>query len=402
MKKLLCAALCLLLVLSLALPVMAAGAKIIFTSSSSFAVGGTVTVDKSETLEHVYNNGKSEEYNAYLEGNVQYYWMRNDSYYADGPSLTIKESDKGCTFYCMAALYEDEEHTSQVSTIYSDSFTVPNSGGSSKIPEIKTKSLPNGVVGESYYYKLECSDPDATFSLLRSSLPDGLALTQHGEIEGVPQKAGMWYVVITATPEAGAEYAATAEYEFVIEEEAGEYTLEIMRLPNKLTYISGETLDLKGLWVRIWAPDGFIDSYDGKYLEYSKEPLVTVGEQKIKLTYEGAFEIFIVTVVAAPETETEPEETAPDETSAPTEGSKFPVASPEEEEETKPAKKPNKDSGSKQETKPDKTPDKEQEPAPDAQESGGIEATTVIIIVLSVLCAAAIAAVVVLLIKRKK
>ena len=116
MRRLLSWILCLALVLSLSVPVMAAGPEIVFTSDSSFQAGGTVTVDKNRTLESVYNYGSSDAYNAYLEGDVQYYWMRNDSYYADGPSLTIREEDRCCTFYCLAALYADEDHIQQIGT----------------------------------------------------------------------------------------------------------------------------------------------------------------------------------------------------------------------------------------------------------------------------------------------
>ena len=108
------------------------------------------------------------------------------------------------------------------------------------------------------------------------------------------------------TPESGAEYANTAEFEITISEPGPEYTIEIQQLPNKLTYTSGEKLDLTGLRVRIWTPDGYIDSRDGERLTYTDRALVTVGEQKIKLAYEDAFEIFIVTVVAAPEEPTTP------------------------------------------------------------------------------------------------
>ena len=126
MKRVMSIALCLVLVLSLAVPVLAAEPKIIFTSDSSFQACGTVTVDRYKTLERVYNNGKSEEFNAFYEGYVQYYWMCNDSYYADGPSITITENDKGCQFYCIAALYSNMDHTEQVGTLYSDTFSVPH------------------------------------------------------------------------------------------------------------------------------------------------------------------------------------------------------------------------------------------------------------------------------------
>ncbi len=74
--------------------------------------------------------------------------------------------------------------------------------------------------------------------------------------------------------------------------------LELMREPKKVVYEAGEKLDMKGLWVRIYTPDGYIDSYDGKNLEYSKKELVTLGEQKIKVSYNGGFTVFIVTVKA--------------------------------------------------------------------------------------------------------
>lgn len=44
----------------------------------------------------------------------------------------------------------------------------------------------------------------------------GLTLTQHGEIEGTPTKAGFWHVVIMVTPEAGEDYANTKEFEITI------------------------------------------------------------------------------------------------------------------------------------------------------------------------------------------
>ena len=61
---------------------------------------------------------------------------------------------------------------------------------------------------------------------------------------------------------------------------------------------------------------------DGKDLIYSQKELVTVGEQKIKISYKDAFEFFIVTVVAAPTTEpTNPT----DGTEATTDGSENPT-----------------------------------------------------------------------------
>ena len=304
MKKCLSLMLCLIMLASLIVPARAAeGPRIIFTEESYYAPGFTVEVDKGETLLSCYNYGTSDIYNAYLEGRVQYYWMRNDSYYADGPSITIREEDRGCSFYCLAAIYGDEDHIQQIGALYSDSFFVPNDLVEPEIPEITTEYLPHAVVGQEYYFKLECTDPDVHYSLFRSSLPDGMYLTQHGEIEGTPTEAGMWYVVIMATPEAGEDYATTAEFEFYVDEEGTGYSMEIMRLPSKLTYYLGETFDMTGAWVRIWTPDGYLDSFDGEYLDYFQGPLENLGERRIKLRYMDAMEIIYIDVVENPNAE---------------------------------------------------------------------------------------------------
>lgn len=315
MKRIVCMIVCALLMAALVVPAAAANMTVVFTSDSKFEAGGTVKVDVMATQQSVMNDPSvtADYYNAALEGDIQFYWFRNDSWHSEGTVIHLTEEDKGCEFFCRAIFYSDADHTQQFGALDSATFTVPNTGNPALYPEITTKSLANGTVGESYYQKLECTEADVTYSLFRSSLPDGLYLTQHGEIEGVPTKAGTWYVVIMVTPETGAEYANTAEFEITISEAGPEYTIEIQQLPNKLTYTSGEKLDLTGLRVRIWTPDGYIDSRDGARLTYTDRALVTVGEQKIKLAYEDAFEIFIVTVVAAPEEPTTPatEPTAP-------------------------------------------------------------------------------------------
>ena len=325
MKKTITFILSLVFLCSLAVPAMAAGETVVYTSDSSFVAGGTVKVNEQKTKQNIMDLGRNAaEYNAALEGNMQYYWFRNDSYYKDGPSITLTKNDKDCQFYCKVYLFSDADRTQQCGTYDGAKFTVPNTGNPALIPEIRDAAIPDGKVGQSYYVKLDCSDPDAVFSLFRSSLPDGLYLTQHGEIEGTPTKAGFWYVVIMATPEAGEDYACTREFEITIAEEGSDYTLEIVQLPNKIVYTAGEKLDMTGLKVRIYTPDGFIDSKDGKDLTYSQKELVTVGEQKIKISYQDAFAFFIVTVVAAPTTEpTEPDTTTkptePDTTTTPTE-----------------------------------------------------------------------------------
>ncbi len=228
MKKLLSSILCLVMLMAMVIPVAADDMQVYFTSDSSFVVGGTVTVDRNKTFDSVADNGLSQDYNAFLEGNVVYEWFKNGAYFHTGQSLTITTAEQGYTITCRAFLYE--------------------------------------------------TDPDDWFNCLDAE-PFQVAYQEEPEEE--------------------------------------EYFLEIMREPNKYQYVSGEKLDLTGLWVRIYTPDGFIDSYDGDRLTYTKNALVTVGDQKIKLSYEDAFAIFLVTVLPAPETE--PEETdeiteAPEET----------------------------------------------------------------------------------------
>lgn len=296
MKKVFSLLLCLLMLLSLTIPTLAADDVLTFTTDSKFELGGTAKVDGMKTRQAIMDLGKdAAEYNAALEGNVEFVWYRDGLSWGYGESYTFKDYGE---YFCRVFLYEDAEQTQQCGYYTSQTFTI-----APKIPEITTQSLPNGKVGEEYYCKLECTDADVVFGLYQSSLPDGMYITQHGEIEGTPTKAGFYHINVIATPEAGEEYAAMASFEFTIEEAGPTYTLEIMQTPNKLTYTAGEKLDMTGLRVRIWTPDGYIDSKDGEHLTYSKKALVTLGEQKIKLAYEDAFEIFIVTVVAAPETE---------------------------------------------------------------------------------------------------
>ncbi len=297
MKKLISALLLAALMAMLVIPAIAADEVVAYTGNSNFDVGGTVKVDEMKTEQAIMDLGKNAaEYNAALEGNIQYYWFKDGSYYKDGPTITLVEADRGCELFCRAYLFEDADRTQQCGVYDSAKFTVPKKNV--QIPEIRDAALPDGKVGDSYYVKLDCSDPDVVFSLFRSSLPDGLYLTQHGEIEGTPTKAGFWHVVIMVTPEAGEDYANTKEFDVTIEEGADEYTLEIMEYPTKTTYKLGEKLDMTGLWVRIYTPDGFIDSRNGEKLTYFQDELLNLGERKIKISYGEAFTFFYVNVEA--------------------------------------------------------------------------------------------------------
>lgn len=127
MKKLTVLVLCLLFMNALTLSAMAAEEAVAFSSDSSFVAGGTVKVDDMKTRHNIMDLGAdAAQYNAALEGNLQYYWFRDDQYCADGPSITLTEADKGCQFYCRVYLFEDADRTLQCGMYDSARFTVPN------------------------------------------------------------------------------------------------------------------------------------------------------------------------------------------------------------------------------------------------------------------------------------
>ena len=86
-------------------------------------------------------------------------------------------------------------------------------------------------------------------------------------------------------------------------------------LDVRWNYYQGEKLDMTGLKVRIYGPDGYLDSKDGKYLSYYEGTLDNLGERKINLKYEDAKTPIYVTVIEVPK----PSETTPPTTEAPTE-----------------------------------------------------------------------------------
>ena len=370
------------LIFSLAICVHADGqTDVFFTSDSSFVVGGTATVDLTKTAQSVMSDGAitSDMYNAALEKNMYVSWVCSNGPNRSGTSVTWTNADLGKEYVCRVSFYADKELTESVGFIDGQPFVV-SAAASSKSPTITTTSIPDGVVGEYYYVKLACDDPDATFSLFRSSLPDGMYLTQHGEIEGTPTKAGQCHINVVVKNEAGIE--DSFGFDFIIEEKAS-YSMEVTKAPNKVTYKVGEKLDMKGLKVRIYMPDGFKDLTDGDGLTYYTGELKTVGEQKIKLSYEDAFEYIIVTVVAADEEETEVTEptgtTAPEETTESDQKDQEEETQDEEEESSKTGKKRK------------------------ARGENGEEADmTWLIIALGCAVAAAVAITVVVIIKKKK
>ena len=174
-------------------------------------------------------------------------------------------------------------------------------------PTIKSASVPDAKAGQDYYFKLDCSDPDAVFSIwydpgkANDFDSTGLSLTQHGELEGTPRTAGVFYFTVMASNDGGEGYQ---RLKLTVAEGT---TIELVNAPDKVEYFAGEKLDMTGLKVLIHENGKTVESLNGDKLTYSDKALVTLGEQKIKLTYKDALEFFIVTVKEAPtEPTTEP------------------------------------------------------------------------------------------------
>lgn len=207
MRKIFTAAICLLLLFTLVMPASAGGVAVTFTADSLPEVGGTLTVDKNALMD----NGSitADMYNALLEGNVIYSWYKNGKLTQEGSGkdalrykLTL--SDQGCTFYVKVSFYEDDSFQESKKCAEAVSGEIAITG---PIPEMMTQSLTPATVGTEYYIRLECSDPDAVFSeIMGSQLSEfGLTLTQHGEIEGTPTKAGNCHINILLVSEGGGE-----------------------------------------------------------------------------------------------------------------------------------------------------------------------------------------------------
>lgn len=325
MKKLISILLMLVLLVSLAIPVQAISAKAVYTSGSSFKVGGTASIDTVTTRQNVMSDSSvtSDLYNAALEGNMSYHWVSsNGGAQKDGPTVTWTQADAGKEFYCQVAFYSDKDCTQYLDHIISEPVIIeagaqpklsPNGGtyqltlnkpfqlqiscnvpveeisnymtplpnglsisksglisgtptkegfwyvtiaawkgeddvvadagfefyvskeDAAEVPEITTKSLPEATVGKDYYVKLQCTDADASFveyynpgkpNQLKES---GLYITQHGELEGKPTKAGTYTFTICAAGEGGEGYATFT----LTVKEAGEQTTEPTQAPTQ-------------------------------------------------------------------------------------------------------------------------------------------------------------------------
>lgn len=204
-------------------------------------------------------------------------------------------------------------------------------------PKISTTHLPDAIVGEAYSTYILCNDNSAEFGeYYNPGGPNdlsktGLSISADGKLSGTPTKAGTYSFCVYA----GNDYGETQKKFTLTVKEATisdepQYTIMVLQGPDKTEYISGEKLDLTGMHVQIKGPDGTIDSWHGEHLTYTDKALISLGEQKIALTYKDAFDIIIVTVkkgtIAAP---TEPQNpTEPTEPSEPADPTDAPVSDP--------------------------------------------------------------------------
>ncbi len=213
--------------------------------------------------------------------------------------------------------------------------TVLESQPTGELPAFITEALPEAYVDAEYEFQIECSDPNATFSIYydpgkaNDFESTGLTLSENGLLSGTPHLLGRFPFTVCVSNDVGEDYRT-----FILDVGEGNARLEVLEVPDKVEYFAGETLDLTGLKVRVYNSDGtYFDSVNGDQLTVTTNPLTTVGEQKIKVAYGDLFDIFIVTVKEAPE---QPPVVEPDDPDKPDPDDTKPDDSDTKPEDTKP------------------------------------------------------------------
>ena len=189
--------------------------KAIYTASSSFAVGGTASVDEAATCAAVMDlpNIDAALYNAALERSVEYRWVcaADEQPPRSGKSITWTEEDIGKEFYCQLFFYNNGEY---VDFVNGERREIT---GSKTEFKVLTTQLPAAIVGQKYSAQLKASEEDAKFEEDRySQLSEfGLTLSKSGVISGTPTKAGNCHVNLIARVQ-GSE--ATANLDITVTE----------------------------------------------------------------------------------------------------------------------------------------------------------------------------------------
>ena len=295
MRKIISVCLMLALLLSLSVAVFAAGAQVKFTSASTFKVGGSAKVDVLATCQSVMQgNPTSDMYNAALEQNVDVMWRCSNGPDKYGSPITWTADDAGKEYVCRVSFYADKAKTEFVDYIDSNAFTV----AAGQTLKFITTELHDAVKGESYYVQVATTDSKAVFSEIMGSELSSFGLTLHsnGIIDGTPTKTGNCHINLLATGPSGED---SASFDLTVTD-AFEPSLEVLDYPTQTTYMVGETFNPAGMRVKITTFDGStMISKDGQYLEYTKDPLKTQGDVKIKLKHGDAFTFVHITVVPA-------------------------------------------------------------------------------------------------------
>jgi len=332
MKKIISIFLLLALLVSLAIPVQAISAKAVYTSDSSFQVGGTASIDTVTTRQNVMSDSgvTSDLYNAALEGNMSYHWVSsNGGAQKDGPSVTWTQADVGKEFYCQVAFYSDKDCAWYVDHIISEPVIIQDAAAAKLSPNGGTYHL---TLNKPFQLQISCSVPVEEISNYMTPLPNGLSISKNGLITGTPTKEGFWYVTIAAW-KGEDDVVADAGFEFYVSKEAvAEPEITTKSLPEATVGVAYSakinSTDSKAEYGISYNPGGGND-FEKTGLTLSASGQIS-GTPKAAGTYsftvcaagEGGegYMTYILTVKKAAEEETEPStETQPgDSTEKPT------------------------------------------------------------------------------------
>ena len=374
MKKLFSMLLVALLLVSLAVPAMAADMEILFTADSSAKVGGHLEIDFNAML--MDGRVTSDIYNAILEKNYEIYWYRDGAFYSTQPKVIFGDSDANVSFSVEVRFYGDKACTVLWATLYSKDFKVESSA-----PPIylRTTTVNDGAVGMYYSFKFEANDPGAEFSLFRSDAPDGLTFAKDGTLSGVPTKAGTYTLTVVAKGVGG-----ETSYTYTVNIGGDMQVVKIMTeaLPAATvgeSYSAKLECSDKSATFGIYFNPGKANEFDATGLKLAENGTLSGTPAK-----EGVYTFWVG---------------AYGETGENYKEYKLTVAAAEETQPTEGGKKPGKDKGDKTE-KPEQP--KATTPAghTDAVENSGVD-LKVIIAVLAGALVAAVVVIVVLATKKK-
>lgn len=219
MKKLISILLMMVLLVSLTIPVQAISAKAVYTSGSSFQVGGTASIDTVTTRQNVMSDSgvTSDLYNAALEGNMSYHWVSsNGGTPKDGESVTWTQADVGKEFYCQVGFYSDKDCVWYLDHIISEPVIIQGAEAAKLSPNGGTYHL---TLNKPFQLQISCNVPVEEISNFMTPLPNGLSISKNGLITGTPTKEGFWYVTIAAW-KGEDDVVADAGFEFYVSKEA--------------------------------------------------------------------------------------------------------------------------------------------------------------------------------------